>query len=159
MKNLLLSTTNFVEEIQNYVRESGNFARGLKLIFGYTEFKKTQIEIWQFVPFKLLEDVWVVLEEPFYYKDFVFNLFDKISEFDKIKCQEYQEAKECCLFDGFTYHIGLDKNNPSFWFVRNSFCKIHDYEFEVSSITIDDLSNRVQPIELSETAFNIEDYA
>lgn len=103
----LISMTDFVLkqiEIYNGIVYDNEYdaLQDLKIsIENYANFLKKTLSIEMFVPCKLVNGVWVVLEEPFYYKDFVFNLFDKISEFDKIKCQEYQEAKERCLFEGF----------------------------------------------------------
>ena len=164
MKNLLLSTTNFVEEIKDYVHESHDFERGFELMFGYVEFKKQNIQKWMFVPCKLVDGVWVVLEKPlmFYTKENIKHLKGievEIANSANNRVREYEEAKERILFDGFTYHKGFDRNNPDFWFVRNSSVKIHDYEFEVSSITIDDLSNISQSILLSYTALKQIDYA
>jgi hypothetical protein len=161
MKNLI-SMTDFVLnvpvsgiELQSISLQGNN--RYQKCI-RYANFLKQLLQIWMFVPCKLVDGVWVVLDIPkFHYtQDALKNLkrgieLDTALEINK-KVEEYQEAKERCLFDGFTYHIGLDKNNPNFWFVRNSFIKIHDYELEVQSLTIEILSNRVQPIKLTPTA-------
>src|SRR5690349_9775881 len=58
----------------------------------FDELLKQPLELWQFVPCKLVDGVWVVLEEPCLY------CFDAC---DIDKCLEYQEAKERYLFDGF----------------------------------------------------------
>lgn len=69
--------------------------------------------------------------------------------------KEYEEAKDRVLFEGFTYHIGLDKNNPYFWYIKNSSCKVHDYEFEVSKISVEIIANRNYQIILTPTAQKI----
>jgi hypothetical protein len=81
----------------------------MKNLIQNTPFGKLPLEIWQFLACKLVDGEWVVLEEPYYYKDFEFHLFDKISEFDKLKCEEYQEAKERRFFDGFTTGFRIDE--------------------------------------------------
>lgn len=60
----------------------------------YATFLKQPLEIWQFVPCKLINGVWVVLEEPIFEELLPMNEMDKIYE-------EYQQAKSLCLFEGF----------------------------------------------------------
>jgi len=54
-------------------------------------FGKQPLEIWQFVPCKLVDGVWAVLEEP--------NKYTSNLEIN----DEYQQAKDRCLFEGFEY--------------------------------------------------------
>lgn len=59
-------------------------------------FGKQPVEIWMFVPSKLVDGVWVVLEEP---------SCDCITEYDMEgcpdKCWQYINAKSLVLFEGF----------------------------------------------------------
>lgn len=117
----------------------------------YAKFIIKIIELWMFVPCKLENGVWIILEEPKEYKNWLVKNkgYDFLGEVN-ILCKEYQEAKERVLFEGFTYHIGLDKNNPHFWFVRNSSCKIHDYE--IGKLPLETFLNLNYLIELTQTA-------
>lgn len=55
------------------------------------EFGKQPLEIWQFVPCKLVDGVWVVLED-----------CDCVSDNGCcVKRNEYQQGKSLCLFEGF----------------------------------------------------------
>lgn len=60
--------------------------------FKYAKFLSKKIEIWMFIPCKLVGGVWVVLEEPKTYLSFDMQEYDDL-------CKEYQEAKERCLFN------------------------------------------------------------
>lgn len=64
----------------------------LDKIRSYANFLKQPLALWMFVPCKLVDGVWVVLEEK---KPFQDNYF------------EFQQAKERCLFEGF----GVRKGN------------------------------------------------
>jgi len=56
----------------------------------YDEFLSLLLEIWMFVPCKLIDVVWVVLEIPNPNKvDYLYYM------------KEYEQAKERCLFEGF----------------------------------------------------------
>lgn len=63
----------------------------LDKIRSYANFLKQPLELWMFVPCKLVDGVWVVLEEK---KPFQDNYF------------EFQQAKERCLFEGFGVRNG-----------------------------------------------------
>ena len=58
----------------------------LDKIRSYANFLKQPLALWMFVPCKLVDGVWVVLEEK---KPFQDNYF------------EYQQAKDICVFEGF----------------------------------------------------------
>lgn len=122
------------------------------------EFGRQIMEKWMFVPSKFVKDVWVVLEEPDHLKFKSKNQFNELdwqSELSKNQYHElydeYRKAKDRVLFEGFTYHIGLDNNNSDFWFVRNSSRKIHDYEFEVQCLSIEMMVNQNYILALTET--------
>jgi len=59
----------------------------------YDSFLLQKLEIWMFIPCKLVDGVWVVLEEPTETHETIFH--------DSESLKGYQEAKERCLFDGF----------------------------------------------------------
>lgn len=60
------------------------------------KFGKQPLEIWQFIPCKLVDGVWVVLEEPEIYKITAKTGTSKAE-------LEWIEAKEKCLFQGLEY--------------------------------------------------------
>lgn len=69
----------------------------------YANFLKQPLELRQFVPCKLINGVWVILEEPKKYKNWTnYDYSGTDIGFDDEKlCREYQQAKEKCLFEGF----------------------------------------------------------
>lgn len=85
------------ESYFNYVVES------------FANFLSQKLELWMFVPSKLVEGAWVVLEECIY-KDgvHIYLNFDEKQDYLK-RCKEFQEAKNRCLFEGF--EVGVP-NNP-----------------------------------------------
>jgi len=72
------------------------------------KFGKQPLELWMFVPCKLVDGVWVVLEEP-KEKDFWESLprkngkraWNTHRDLFEIALKEYQQAKERCLFEEF----------------------------------------------------------
>ena len=66
------------------------------------EFGKQPLEKWMFVPCKLVDSVWVALQEPKKEK-----YYDEYNEFQEEHYDsdvlEYQKSKERCLFEGFEY--------------------------------------------------------
>jgi len=72
------------------------------LRFQYDQFLLQKLEFWQFVPSKLVEGFWVVLEEPnlrdCHIEDSGGRLFNQ-------RMQEYQEAKDRVLFEGFECYV------------------------------------------------------
>lgn len=76
----------------------------IAILRNYANFLKQPLELWMFVPCELVDGVWVVLKEPNkndtkYQADCEFDYFDEINY--KKDLQEYQQAREKCLFDGF----------------------------------------------------------
>lgn len=67
------------------------------------EFGKQTLEKWMFVACKLVDGVWVVLEEPHPFKEGDCKEQNKLVT--DIRFKEYQQAKERCLFEGF--EIGI----------------------------------------------------
>jgi len=85
----LIGMTDFVLEQGNPSNTDSQFA---DKIMAYANFLKQPLELWMFVPCKLVNDVWVVLEGPLLSVDF----WEK-GDISK-ELQEYQQAKERCLF-------------------------------------------------------------
>jgi len=64
----------------------------------YANFLKQPLTLGMFVPAKLVDGVWVVLEEP---KCYGKKYTEDIAEEELILHEEFVQAKERCLFDGF----------------------------------------------------------
>lgn len=129
MKNLI-SNTEFGFYLES-IGVSNSCYRMLRKNFD--KLLSQKLEIWMFVPCKLVDGVWVVLEE---YKRTPEELsIDKRNEVRLISKEEakyfreYQETKERCLFEGVEYVEAKNKceysflritqlspiNYPSFW--------------------------------------------
>jgi hypothetical protein len=145
---ILKSMREFVLEQCAKINDAEILARTL---VKHAEFLGLELNLGMFVAAKFVNEEWVVLEEP-NEEDFKEIPFDFEGKNYLYSLKEFQEAKQRILFKGFTYHKGLDKNNPDFWFVRNSSCKIHDYEFEVQKLPLETFANRNYLIELTPTA-------
>jgi len=92
------------------------------------EFGKQPLEIWQFVPCKLVDGVWVVLEEP------------HRNEQDTWLWAEYKQAKERCLFEGFKKVVRNDVN----LILHSGFCLI---EYNLGHFGFYDKSKSIKTIE------------
>jgi len=145
----LISMTDFVLEqeleLRNYFEYDNREA--LVKIFNYAHFLKQPLELWMFVPCKLVDGVWVVLDaepcslgmcakgNPFY---------DVYLESKK----EYQQAKERCLFDGFEYkHIKTTYDN--YYIINNKNITWLSWN---NLKTIESLLNYNQDLQLTQTA-------
>lgn len=100
MENLtpIIEHSDYLKSL-NSINNSDRWNLHLKRI----DFGKQKLEIWMFVACKLVEGVWVVLEEPNEYKEFL-KTWNKQGSWATIECLEYQEAKERVLFEGFEYN-------------------------------------------------------
>jgi len=95
MKNLI-SMRDFVLNIyKTKSPESGFYP-----IIRYAEFLSLKLEIWMFVPCKLVDGVWVVLKKTIIEK-YQFGE-NEIGSYE-IPSLEYEQAKERCLFEGFEF--------------------------------------------------------
>ena len=98
----LISMTDFVLDGQ----ETADYIKLYNGCFKYAKFLSQKLELWMFIPSKLINGVWVVLEEP-NINDFKSKHFCESGEckayFDELK--EYQEAKDRVLFEGFKQNI------------------------------------------------------
>jgi len=109
-----------------------------KLRNNYDDFLKQQLAIWMFIPCKLVNGVWLVLEEKS-----IFNTTDDEYIFDSESFDQYQEAKDRVLFEGFkVYSEKLSShlcqkirsenitiayyNHVSLWKFENKFYRIED---------------------------------
>lgn len=98
MKNLI-SMTDFVV-IESEKTTVHNVESQFKLIYDYAKFLQQLLEIWMFVPCKLVDGIWVVLEFPNRTDKQWRDGADMKDEFYET-VSEYQQAKERCLFEGF----------------------------------------------------------
>ena len=106
MKNLI-SMTDFVFKCHNEIEDLIDSENAM---YDYAKFLKQPLELWMFVPCKLVDGVWVVLEYPKEYQDWCkWGGFSKHGGSIVSKCRGFHESKEKCLFDGFevdTKHNG-----------------------------------------------------
>lgn len=140
--NKLISMTNFILE---------NYPKGAPAILfhNYAEFLKQILAIWMFVPAKLVDGVWIVLEEPnineFKSKPFCESGLCKAYE-NEVK--EHQEAKDRVLFEGFRLEGKYLWHKESLFMISDnyneSFANIKQIEWL--------LSNSMQEFYLTETA-------
>jgi hypothetical protein len=146
----LISMTDFVLEVLKSAKPL-NMAyfefniQKLKRIENFSKFLKQKLELWMFVPCKIVNDVWVVLKEP---KNKNFSEEEKMAKIDMQYNQEYQEAKDRVLFEGFEveslevyliwiyikeynsdkgdFRIQYAKKSKSFWYSFNEFKTVED---------------------------------
>ena len=136
LKESILKTELIFEEefsFENYFEKRNNFDNFLSM----------PLEKWMFIP---CDSDGNILEEPYYFKDFLFNYFDNISEFDKIKCEKFQQAKANVIFEGFEYDRSeegltyLKKSNVSIIFDEENKTVMYVDDFVTENIeTIEDL--------------------
>lgn len=108
---------DFVEAQEMEIDNNDNQA--LARIFKYADFLKQPLTLGMFVPAKLVDGVWVVLEEPNHLDFKLKNSFDELvwksyfasNNYHKLY-DEYQEAKERVLFDGFELKYYSLSNQP-----------------------------------------------
>ena len=98
-------------------------------IENYANFLKKPLTLQMFVPCELVDGVWVVLEEPEKYSDFLLTTEDfgnlpyiHCNEWFEA-CDEYSKAKERCLFDEFwivsSNSVKISNNYISIDFLRD----------------------------------------
>jgi len=110
----LISMTGFVLEQYEKIEYEGNLPTFTTSVHNYAQFLKQPLELWMFVPCKLVDGVWVVLEEPKEYNKWHMD-------------EEYQQAKERCLFEGFEYNNETEqlKKGRLFLFFSPSCCEVY----------------------------------
>lgn len=107
--------TDFVLE-QDLPQPIGRTA-GQMVKFGL--FLKQKLELWMFVPCKFVDGVWVVLDSYFYDQ---FNSGRLVTDEEMKEVEQYQEAKDRVLFEGFSlenkgeFTTWIQKDNHSICF-------------------------------------------
>ena len=89
----------------------------------YANFLSITLEVWQFVPSKLVDGAWVVLEEPKNYKQWLRKETNVPYDLDLSKYEEYQQAKERCYFEGFE----VMNFSPQSQIITNKFINVFWY--------------------------------
>jgi len=108
MKNLI-SNTEFGEYLE-VLEVSNSCYRMLRKNFDL--FLKQLLELWMFVPCKLVDGVLVVLEEP--EPIHTYGLDPDDYEYNDDEVIEFKIAKERCLFEGIEYVESKKENEYSF---------------------------------------------
>lgn len=101
MKHLISMTDFVLEQIEINSFDEDKMSK----IWKYAKFLKQPLELWMFVPCKLVDGAWRALE----------RLNGGMREQDERRHKEYQQAKERCLFDwveidGAKHHIKMGRN-------------------------------------------------
>lgn len=146
----LISMTDFVllqsnnENLEKHLgNENGHeFMNVWNVIFSYAQFLKQKLELWMFVPCKLVDGVWVVLDDP-NILEFKIEWIKYPFKFSEESKKEYQEAKDRVLFDGFE----IARSVKSVIMVSNGipvhFCnETKEIKEENKNFTIEDLLKR-----------------
>lgn len=122
----------------------------------YSKFLKQQLEIWMFIPCKLVDGVWVVMEEPNEDNSKYWNVgldgeFNHNQFIDER--EEYQEAKDRVLFEGFEYNkhtCQIKDKDDLYFFFSERYCELY---FEGSANYIEYIEEIVKyNLELTKTA-------
>lgn len=103
----------FIPIGENFGEERSDFClHKLDRINAYANFLKQPLTLSMFVP---CGDDGEVLGEPMSYKKYL-NVSNTMSGSDILLCQQYQQAKERCLFEGFeAVNDELINNGVLFW--------------------------------------------
>lgn len=91
----LISMTDFV--VSDKVKSQLEYVDAYKLIRNYAHFLKQPLELWMFVPCDENENI---LEEPKLFKSE--DCEEQNKTITDIRFKQYQQAKERCLFEGFS---------------------------------------------------------
>lgn len=113
----------------------------LAQLFLYAVFLGLRPEIWMFLPCKLVNGVWEVLEKPNIVNNLHGSFFKMQTDFHKEK--EFLEAQEKVLFSGFTLQR---KAFEDFDYVRNDkgfvfkkYCTMKHWTINTKTKTVEDL--------------------
>lgn len=122
----------YADQLDYYEGQSN----AMSYVLSYTKFLSQKLELWMFIPCKLVDGVWVVSEEP--KEDYYFGAHggvypDKKKRYD-IKFKEYQESKERVLFEGFYIKENIDKNGVKWTYITNSIHYFNQYQIENNTI-------------------------
>ena len=136
--------TDFVLEQEHEIPRIPNLPKVVDMdrlfvqrIILYARFLKQPLELWMFIPCKLVDGVWLVLENPFSQKGFEIEKKSNSDEWFEY-CKEYQQAKERVLFEGKFQVL----NN------YNTYVRLNNIEFNLHGLTIE----RMVPFNLELTA-------
>jgi len=140
----LISMTDFVLEQSAKINDAEILVR---LLVRFASFLSQKLELWMFVPCKLVDGVWVVLEEP--KEENYFNVNKPINEYSEsdkkgldayyLPMMEFEEAKKRVLFEGFGYE-------------HTTVVKHENYIFSIEEKTIESLIKIKCFPELTKTA-------
>lgn len=147
----LISMTDFVlkqsllrnDKINDYGSTPISTGNDFDKCLNYANLLKLILELWMFVPAKLVNDKCIVLEEPINYDAYKMGMSEKDFHYNFADCVEYQEAKERVLFEGFE----IARSVKSVVIVSNGipihFCsETRKVKFEKENYTIEDLFKR-----------------
>ena len=102
----LISMTDFVIENENMVKQTeSEMSKNLFKLAQYAHFLKQPIQLWMFIPCN--ENNETITERHYSY-------FDNENEHEDY-CNEMEEAKQRCLFEGFEFRKGKATHLIEFW--------------------------------------------
>ena len=100
-----------------------NHDKVLVKIDKYANFLRTPLNLSMFIPCKLVNGVWVVLEKPIFYEQWSVHKDEyPYADWAHVQANEYQEAKDKCIFNGFSlenkgeFTVWIQKDNHSICF-------------------------------------------
>lgn len=136
----LISMKDFVQKKRCTTISTTDIVKVLTEIFKYEMFIQLCLEIWMFVPAKLINGEWVVLQEPRreYYDSMTGWNCPEDAENYESKLSEYREAEERVLFKGVEYVEAKHKNSFSIVRICKSLSQIN-YPAFWGGLTIEDL--------------------
>lgn len=97
----------------------------------FDDFLSQKLELWQFIPCKLVEGVWLPIEKP---------SCDCLTEYDMEgcpdKCWEFLNAKNRCIFEGFEldYDTIVESKDIRIWFKSDSEIFINNTKQQIFTI-------------------------
>ena len=100
MTAFVLQQSKIGMEVQSISHQNQNRADRFEKIVRRAKFIIQILELWMFVPAKLVNDEWIVLEEPKRERFLTESMLCRTDDYTKA-IKEYQEAKYRVLFEGF----------------------------------------------------------
>ena len=123
----LKSMTDYVLEIRSNEPEYKNFSsftdikkfnlEAVNKIFNYSQFLKQPLTLGMFVP---CDEDGSVLEEPFNYNEWCKKALNTSYDLDLSKYEQYQQAKERVLIEGFKYSESTNEIILNFKYSENT---------------------------------------